>query len=115
MNFDGTEGEFITLAEAAALTQQYRAHFLKGNVKRKGLFFGKEKLQALLAQDNCEGLRIYFGAVEEAYPVNSWQELELVIVGTDDKGNDQLGTHHKILDMGTPCPTRCSTTNSLNS
>ncbi len=115
MAFNGTEGKFITLAEGAALTQEYRAKFLNGNVKRKAIFFGREKLEALLAQDNCEGLRMYFGAVEQGEPGNSWDELELVIVGADANKNDQLGENDKILDAGSPCPDYCSTANPLNS
>lgn len=115
MAFNGTEGTFISISQGAALTQKYRANFLKGNVERKALFFGREKLEAILAQENCEGLRIYFGAVEEGEPGNNWEELELVIVGADASEKDQLGENDQILDYGTPCPMQCDTNSPLNS
>lgn len=115
MAFDGTEGTFITLTEGSGLTQEYRDNYLSGNAERKAVFFGRDKLEDLLAQPNCKGLRFYFGAVDKSHDGNTWTELDLVVVGADANENDQLGTEDKILDKGNPCPTYCSTANALNS
>ena len=115
MAFDGTEGTFITLTEGASLTQEYRDNYLSGNANRKAIFLGREKLQTLLAQEGCEGLRFYFGAVEKGEGSNKWTELDLVVVGADANENDQLSADNKILDNGAPCPDYCSTANALNS
>ena len=115
MAFNGSEGTFISLTEGSTLTERYRADYLSGDAERKALFFGKEKLEDLLAQTGCQGLRFYFGAVEKTDSGKTWTELELVIVGADANENDQLGANHKILDSGRPCPPDCSTANALNS
>lgn len=112
MAFNGTEGTFISLAEGTAMTAKYRNEFLSGNRVRKAVFFGKEKLQAILNQTDCEGIRCYFGAVEVSNGNDSWSELTLVMVGADSSENDQLGAQHHILDYGSPCPMQCDTNGS---
>lgn len=115
MSFNGSEGTFITLSEGSTQTQKYRTDYLSGKAERKAIFFGKDKLEDLLAQTGCEGLRFYFGAEEVSGSGESWTELTLVVVGADSNENDQLGSNDKILDVGVPCPTNCPSTNSLNS
>lgn len=115
MAFNGSEGTFITLTDGAALTEKYRDDYLSGDAERLAVFFGKEKLEELLAQPGCQGLRFYFGADEKQEAGKTWTELDLVIVGADSSENDQIGANDKILDYGSPCPSKCSTANALNS
>lgn len=101
MAFDGSEGEFITLSEGSDMTSEFRSSY---STQPLGYFFGREKLEELLAQENCEGIRIYFGEKNST--------LQLVLVGADDNQDDLLD---KILDMGSKCPPYSSTANDLNS
>ncbi|MBA3900352.1 MAG: hypothetical protein H0X62_09115, partial [Bacteroidetes bacterium] len=47
MDFNGTEGEFIPLNDAAALTSNYRAENPNG---LKGIYFGGDKIKSILSQ-----------------------------------------------------------------
>lgn len=102
MAFDGNEGGQITLAEGAALTKAYRD---KNPNAIKARFFGREKIEQILAQTDCKGLRLYFGCGTDGTP-------ELVMVGADSDENDMLNV---IIDVSKPCPPRCSSQNLLNS
>jgi hypothetical protein len=46
------------------------------------------------------------------YGLKADQTQCLVIVGVDSNGNDM--TTGEIMEMGLPCPTRCSDDNALN-
>ena len=100
-------GEFISKSDYLKLTESYRRsdNFLKAenNEKLLAVSFGREKIDSLLAQDGCEGVRIYFGEEE----IKGKKQNRLIIVGMDKKGNDLKKKHHKILDRGWPCPDNC--------
>lgn len=102
MSFNGTEGAPISPASGAALTAKFRRDH---PTMSKGLFYGKDKLQDLLNQTGCKGIRIYFGK-------NATGDMELVLVGADANENDILTL---IIDNGVRCPSHCGTANSLNS
>lgn len=102
MSFDGTEGTFISLRNGAELTGKFRDTYPN---QIKAMYFGKDKLQALLDQTDAMGIRIYFG-------LNTEGKMELVLVGADSNEDDIL---EKILDSGWGCPANCSSTNLLNS
>lgn len=105
MAFNGTEGEYISMDDAGALTEGWRTG---GNGSIKGYFYGKEKLQHLLDEDGSEGIRIYFGETDKG-------EKTLVLVAADSYENDIItGTETKILDKGIACPPNCGTGNGLN-
>ncbi|MCR9171895.1 MAG: hypothetical protein NXI10_05350 [bacterium] len=104
MAFNGSEGDFITLAEGAAMTKAWRDANSSDAIK--GVFFGKEKLQQLLDQAGSEGIRIYFGLNEEG-------KNSLVLVSADADQNDNV--NGLILDRGAYCPDICSAANALNS
>jgi len=107
MSFTGNEGAFITLTDAATLTANYRSGQLNPTL---GHFLGISKLQDLLAQTGCVGLRIYYGIDSET------GSKEIVVVGVDEDENDILdGTEPLILDQSVPCPTSCGASNDLNS
>lgn len=102
MAFDGSEGGEITLAKAAAMTAKYR-HDNPNEILAH--FFGKEILTRILEQENCVGIRMYYG-LDEA------NERQLVIVGVDSDQNDIT---ELVGDMSYPCPNACSNSNALNS
>ena len=102
MSFNGTEGGPITSTVATAMTKRYRKD-CPGQVKAH--FYGRETIQALLDQDNCMGIRIYYGIKEDG-------SKELVLVGATADENDMLNL---IMDISISCPTCCSTPNFLNS
>jgi hypothetical protein len=106
MSFNGNEGAFISLTDAAALTATYRNSGTLNPVL--GQFLGKTKLNQLLAQSGCVGLRIYYGVDATGAPA-------IVVVGVSSNENDILGTNPKILDTALPCPPNCGNSNSLNS
>jgi hypothetical protein len=104
MNYTGNEDHSISLAEAAELTANYRNAQTGDYIKAE--YFGKNAILDLLNQDNCIGMRIYYG-------LDNNSVKKLVLVGVDGNGNDlDSGV---ILDKGFPCPTYCSSSNSLNS
>lgn len=113
MAFIGDEGTFITLSEAGDMTKKYRDNFLTVNRERKAVFFGREKLLAILNQPDCVGIRIYYGAEEVTRAVDTWHEIEMVLVGASADENNQIGPTHKILDHGIPCPSSCATITSV--
>ena len=109
MPFFGTEGKEITLETAAQLTQNYReANPSPGTIL--GCFLGRNILNKILEQPECEGIRFYYGL--------NGSTPELVAVGADSEENDQIGVvsgvHCIIADEGYKCPPYSSQPNSLN-
>lgn len=104
MAFDGREGAYISLEDAADLTANWRNG---NNGSIKGYFYGKDKLQHLLDETGSEGIRIYFGETATG-------DKTLVLVAADSDENDII-VGGKILDFGEPCPSSCSVNNDLNS
>ena len=101
-DFNGNEGTIITLSAGAALTAEFRKDF---SSQPLAIFFGKNKLNTLLAQSTAVGIRCYFGE-------DTSGNLTLVLVAANASCNDLTSC---VLDTGMPCPTACSTANSLNS
>lgn len=104
MSFNGNEGEFITLKEGAAMTARYRNSVQSGSVI--GQFAGKEKIMKIIEQENCVGIRFYYGLDEN-------NEKSIVAVGVDSEENDL--TDGLIIDYFKKCPPKCSQSNNLNS
>jgi hypothetical protein len=104
MAISPSSGEFITLAEAQSYVFEYRKQF---PTAIKGYFAGEEKLNMILEQEGCIGLRIYNGyGLEES-------KTNLVIVGVD--GNERDMTSGLILEKTLGCPGVCDTTSALYS
>ena len=104
--FNGTEGEPIDLAQAAAWTAGYRGaegENAEGNVT-KAHFFGREILHKLLDQEGCMGIRMYYARDEKG-------QKQLVLVGADAEGNDM---EDLVVDGSRVCPPDCSTGGELN-
>jgi hypothetical protein len=102
MSFNGNEGETITLTEGSELTAKYRA--VDPNTT-KAAFMGRNLLEQILAQPDCMGIRVYYGAYNDG--TNT-----LVFVGADKNGNDMLDI---IANKGSLCPQVCGSKNGLNS
>ncbi len=102
MAFNGSEGEEISLNEAATMTAAYRS--ANPNATR-GHFMGSSILNSILAQSGCKGIRTYYG-------IDSSGQKQLVMVGVDANGDDM--TSGIIADRGVGCPNVCSCVNPLN-
>jgi hypothetical protein len=104
MSFIGNEGKEVTLAEASAWTENYRATITKGDTLAH--FVGKDQLMKILDQAECVGVRHYYGIDEDGAKV-------LIAVGVTSDENDM--TEGIIIERMIACPPRCSTRNNLNS
>lgn len=95
MEFDGTEGGFISMEEATTMTGAYK----RNNPEAiHGYFFGREKLLELLNQEGAMGIRIHYGHDADG-------NNQLVLLAADRNMNNMEGL---ILDLGSPCPAFCS-------
>jgi hypothetical protein len=103
MSFDGNEGKVVSLEEAAIWTANFRNSIQPGETIAH--FIGKNKLLELLEQENCVGVRIYYGLDEIG-------EKNLVFVGADEDENDLVDG--VILEFAVKCPPKCSEKNDLN-
>lgn len=100
MKANRNTGEVITLAEAVDFTHSFQT----ANPNAiKAFFVGAEKLNMILKQENCIGIRIYNGLENN--------KNNLVLVGVDTNGEDI--TNGIIVEHLDPCPPRCSTTSAL--
>jgi hypothetical protein len=115
---------FIDLKKAKALTKTFRQR--KDSIVRNehsgkhllpnSLYFDRDSFDILLAKSNCKGLRFYFG-------MDGADQVSLVAVGVNDKGEDMLttslttdetATTEEIIDEGVRCPTQCPPDSPLN-
>ena len=95
MSFNGNESSVISLEQAVDMTTNYR---VENPTATKAHFFGKNKLMQLLNQEDCVGIRAYYG-------IDANGNKQLVFVGADSTEEDLFnGT---ILDMSVPCPNHC--------
>ncbi len=101
MSFDGREGTWYTVEQAAVLTHAFQAEAGKDAIIAE--FMGKDKLLEILNQPNCEGLRVYLGKKADGSTC-------LVFLGADANENDQLTL---ILENGRPCPKWCGVESPL--
>ncbi len=100
--FKGNEGEKITIEEAVKFTENYKNSEKIGSIKAE--FFGEEALSEILMQENCVGIRFYFGKHENG-------NLNIVAVGCDENGED---LYEGILrEKGEPCPPHCANNSPL--
>ncbi len=104
MSFNGTEGSFVTLREASGWTANYRATISSGDIIAH--FVGSEKVKAILDQEDCVGIRIYYGIDDDG-------KKNLILVGASADENDMVDG--VIVEKLTTCPPKCSSVNSLNS
>jgi len=110
--FDGTEGAPIELKLAVEWTHRWQTENPEGT---KAYFYGRETLQAILAQEGSVGIRFYHGIDEKG-------NRQLVLVGVNTKGEDLLPNEnyrissngYNVFDCSAPCPTVCATESELN-
>ena len=112
---------FITLAEAKALTSNFKkSHekLLHADFKGKGALpvcetFSREAFDVVLAKPGCKGLRIYFA-------MDNTDMVKVVIVGVNEKNEDMITVSEgkddpsDIIDQGTRCPVSCPPPSPLN-
>ncbi len=104
MPFTGSENHDITLAEAAALTLNYRNANPPGTTIAH--FFGMDAINSILAQPGCVGIRIYYGQ-----ELNG--EKKIVLCGVDAAENDMY--NGDLAQHALTCPAICGIANPLNS
>ena len=96
MTIDNNTGEVITLDEAI----NYTHTFQENNPDAiKSFFAGINKINCILEQDDCIGIRFY----NREDPVTG--KSNLVLGGVDKNGEDI--TQGVILERLTICPTHC--------
>ena len=103
MPIDKHTGEFIDLTEAKEMTNAYQAAFPN---EPRCFFVGSDKLQSVINQEGCIGVRMY-----RAFDVVR-NEQNVVIVGVDANGSDM--TDGLLLDKTVSCPNDCDTVSPLN-
>jgi hypothetical protein len=103
--FTGVEDQTVSLETASTLTSNFRRNHSN---ERKGGYFSRKALTDLLDQNNCVGVRIYYGN-------NSNDAMEMVMVGVKNDESDLIDTDNLIMDKCIPCPDRCGESNVLNS
>lgn len=103
MSFNGNESSQISLQLAEQMTSNYR----NANPNTtKAHFFGKSKLLDILNQNECVGIRAYYGIDDNG-------NKQLVLVGADSDERDLY--NGVILDQSVPCPNTCDANSPLNS
>jgi hypothetical protein len=114
----------IKLDEAKKMTKRFRAekdNIVRDEHKGKHLIrhcesFDRTAFDRLLQNENCKGVRIYYGMKEGEHQVHA------IIVGFDAEGKDMLpspnvvadSTDPIIIENGAGCPTFCPPPSDLN-
>ncbi|MEI2696174.1 MAG: hypothetical protein V9E90_13980 [Saprospiraceae bacterium] len=103
-SFPSSVGSYITSIEAADMiadwvTLQGTMSITVNEANPKAHAFGSEKIQAVLDQSGCAGIRCYNGYYES--------KRRLIIVGVDGNGDDMTGGY--IVELSRPCPPDCGT------
>lgn len=119
---------FISLQTAIEMTSLYRnqrENILKTAFQNQKILplsehFERAPFDTLLAKENCEGLRIYYGMTEDF-------KIHAIIVATNENGNDILPDENSarvttsetedgdIVELSTRCPDICPESSPLNS
>ena len=115
-----SESHFISLQQAIEMTTLYRSQ--RENVLAPGLkgilltceTFNRTAFDALLAEPDCVGIRIYFGMDKDL-------TVKLIVVGVNEKDEDILPSASStaedgktISENGLPCPPVCPPSSPLN-
>src|SRR5690348_14296667 len=104
---------FITLAEAKLMTATFKARkegildpiFQNRDILANCETFDRTAIDALLAQDGCTQLRIYYG-------MDTNLQMHAILVGVDANDDDILPTdpnapNEQIVEVGLRCPQFC--------
>jgi len=108
-SFSTTTGSFITLTQAQDMVADWIT--LQGNLgisineaNPKAHAFGIDRIQDILDQTGCNGIRAYNGYYDS--------KRRLIFVGVDEFGNDMTSGY--ILEFSNPCPPNCAPTTAIN-
>jgi hypothetical protein len=101
--YNGHENHSITLTQAAQFTSNFKNSVPSRTIVAE--YFGKDAILAILNQQACIGLRIYYGKNDFGTPT-------LILVGVNSSGQDL--TTGPLADWGFPCPPFCDTIKVLN-
>jgi hypothetical protein len=99
---DPNQNHEISLVAASDLTHRYQESEEFNGVY--GGFFGKNAIQEILDQQDCVGIRYYYGLTIENQPV-------LVLVGVTADNVDMVGG--KLAELSLPCPDLCDNSSQL--
>jgi hypothetical protein len=102
MAIDANSSVVITEAEAVSFTHSFQE---RNPGTTKAYFVGMNKINLILDQESCIGIRIYNGYDEID------QQSNLVLVGVNIKGEDLFSGI--ILERLTPCPVHCDNNSIL--
>jgi hypothetical protein len=109
-NPGGSESQLIPVSDAVVMVRRFRDSAPREAIRAWG--FGREAIDAVLAQPGCTGIRIYRA-------LNDQKQDQVVIVGIDAGGNDLLPATPSgkgvVAEQGWPCPPVCSAASLLNS
>ena len=109
----------ITLETAISMTSTYRENndsILKQQHQNQNILprcetYSREEFDLLLAQTNCEAVRIYYGMDENL-------RVHAIIVGVNSLNEDILEGQETldpvIIEEGSRCPDDCPPTSDLN-
>ena len=103
MAFTGNEDHDFPLATAEQWTANYRAT-VSGS-ETKAHYFGGAAIKAILDQEGCVGIRIY-------YALDDQGEKQLIIVGADADENDLY--EGLIAERSAKCPPNCAVSSPLS-
>ena len=114
MEYTGDEGVFINHATASKKTKNHDKHGKRFPQDAKAHFFGMNKINEILKQEGCVGIRVYHGLHENG-------SRGSMMVGVLANGNDivtpqmgkDAGGDGLILDSDFPCPGHCPPNGSL--
>jgi hypothetical protein len=99
----GVSYHSISVSEASRLTGNYR------NAPGSSIhaeYFSTYAVLGLLGQENCIGLRIYYGRQDDGTPA-------LIMVAVDSSGRDRAGENSLLLERGFLCPPICDNESPL--
>ncbi len=102
MTLDKNKSAVISLDEAIEFTHSFQ---IDNPEAVKSFFAGSNKLNLILEQESCIGIRMYNGYDNDTNTVN------LVLVGVDEQGEDI--TDGVILERLILCPTICPKSSPL--
>jgi hypothetical protein len=99
----GHENFSISLAAAQELTKNFRAQHPESKIL--GEYFGRDAIRKILDQNECVGLRIYYGSKTDGTQA-------MVMVGVDANNTDL--SFGLLGENGFPCPPLCDTMRTIN-
>jgi hypothetical protein len=108
----------ITLDQGVDLTKRFRQLrptvinpiYLNDDIVANSETFDRAAIDALLAQDDCKQVRIYYGMSDDL-------KIHAVLVGVNSDGQDILpvgGNAGLIMEGAVRCPTDCPPPSLLN-